>query len=247
MLVWTPLWSTLDLGQIYVPLLALAVFGFVYVDRRPLIAGVCIGLLMAVKPQFAIWVVMLLAARHWSPALTAALSAAIASALPLAFGHADWYASWIETSASLQMLVYSDNLSLPSVLSRAHLSTAVALTATATWLVVLGIMVWVRRWPARRASSVALVASVLAGPISWVGYSLLLAPIFVSRGMHSDRMILAGMLLSVPGVLLWWSHAGFLIYDVALALCLWAVLVERRDNTMSRVPVAHDRVPERLF
>jgi alpha-1,2-mannosyltransferase len=227
MLVWSPFWSTLDLGQLYVPLLALAAIGFVFADRKPWLAGACIGLLVAIKPQYAIWPVLLVAAGHWRPSLAALLTGAAASLLPIALGHADWYAEWLAASGSLEMLVYTDNLSLPSLLTRAGVPLSTALAATAAWLVALAVTVAIRRWPTSRTSSVALVSAALAGPVSWVGYALLLAPVLISAGGRTERMTLAVLLLSVPGVLLWWSHAGSLIYDIALALCLWATLVER--------------------
>ena len=122
-----------------------------------------------------------------------------------------------------------------------------ALAATAAWLVAMAGMMALRRWPAQRTSAVALVASVLAGPVSWVGYALLLAPVLISGGLRSERMLLASLLLCVPGVLLWWAQAGYLTYDIALALCLWAVLVERNETPIHRVHQVPERIPERFL
>jgi hypothetical protein len=144
----------------------------------------------------------------------------------------------------METLIYADNLSLPSILFRARMPTGVALAATGAFLAVLVAVIALRRWPARRASSVALIAAVLAGPVSWVGYALLLAPVLVSTGLRSERIMLAALLLSVPGVVLWSSHGGFLIYDAALALCLWAVLVERREGALPRIHPTREQMPE---
>src|SRR5207248_1100469 len=96
LLAWQPFWSTLDLGQLYVVLLALAAVGFTVVRRHPVLVGICIGLLVAMKPQFAVWPALLMAAGHWRPSGTALLTATAASLLPIALGHADWYGQWAD-------------------------------------------------------------------------------------------------------------------------------------------------------
>jgi hypothetical protein len=233
MLAWAPFWSTIDLAQIYVPLLALAATAYLRLDRSPWLAGACIGLIIAVKPQFAIWPVLLLAGAYWRPVAAAVGTWGMASLLPALLGHADWYARWISTSRMADMLVYSDNLSVMSFLYRAGVSEPAAALIVGGGLLALFVVVAWRRWSARRVSDLAVVAAVLAGPISWVGYVLLLAPMFLSRTIRSERLMLAAILLAVPGVLLWWSQAGSGIYVLALGLCLWVTLVDSYHGATS--------------
>ena len=79
------------IGQSGLLCAALALPGFVLLDRRPWLAGALLGALI-LKPQTAVLApVCLLASRNWRAAVAAALSAAsLAAASALAFGWESW-------------------------------------------------------------------------------------------------------------------------------------------------------------
>jgi hypothetical protein len=84
MLLWQPFWSTLDLGQLYVALLVPTTAALVLIDRHPTAAGLCIGLVAALKPPFLVWPFLLLGARQWRSAFAALGTTVVLSALPAA-------------------------------------------------------------------------------------------------------------------------------------------------------------------
>ncbi len=252
MLVWAPLWSTLDLAQIYVLLLALTTVAYLSMGRRPLLAGVCIGLLVAIKPQYLVWPALLLAAWYWRPSLAATATAAVISALPLVFGHGDWYPAWVDATRASNTLVFADNLSVLGLLTRAGVELGVGVALVAAGLVGLSAITAFKRWRPERVSAIALVAAVLAGPVSWVGYALLLTPVLLTTAVWSEPMILGGLLLVAPGVVLSSVRSGYMVYEVALLFLFWAILygagarsltsslTRYRDQRSASLNVPHD-------
>jgi hypothetical protein len=224
--LWHPFWSTLELGQIYVLLLPLAAAGLLLGERRPILAGVCIGLLVALKPPYVIWPLLLLVGRHGRPALVGLGTAAILTLLPAVFGHLDWYPEWIAAARTASALQYlHDNLSALALLTRLGVPPLAAIAAMATALTALAVLVWQRRWAAPRISAIALIASWWASPVAWVGYALWLGPIFLSHRYWPEALLIAAVLFAIPGPLLWWSAPqAYLVYTVATALCLYSLL-----------------------
>lgn len=76
-------WETLILGQIYVPLVLVCIGAWLLLERRSDVwAGVLIGLLVALKPNFIVWPVLLLLSQRFKPALIGLATAALLSAIP---------------------------------------------------------------------------------------------------------------------------------------------------------------------
>ena len=194
--------------------------------RHPIASGICIGLLVAIKPQYLVWPVLLLAAGHRRLAASATLTAVGLSALPLALGHSEWYEQWIEASrASAGSLQLADNLSLLNAVARLRLPTEVGVGIIGAGLVGLALFAAVRRPPPKQVSGVAFVAAMLASPVSWIGYGALLVPVFLARSYWAEPLLIAAILLAVPAPILWWSFgSGFFVYETALLLCLWSLL-----------------------
>src|SRR3712207_4678956 len=77
-------WDTLFLGQIYLPLVFAAVVAWLLLERGAgLWAGILIGIVVAMKPNFLVWPALLFLAGYRLPALAAVVTAAIVSAIPL--------------------------------------------------------------------------------------------------------------------------------------------------------------------
>ncbi|HEX6975437.1 MAG TPA: glycosyltransferase family 87 protein, partial [Vicinamibacterales bacterium] len=94
-------WDTLVLGQIYLPLVLCAVCAWLLLDRgRTVAAGLLIGVVVAMKPNFATWPAILLLAGHRRAALSAVASACALSLLPLLAHGAEIYRQWFALIAS---------------------------------------------------------------------------------------------------------------------------------------------------
>jgi hypothetical protein len=233
------LWDTLVLGQIYTPLALAAAGAWLALERgRPLPAGLLIGLVVAVKPNFLVWPALLLLSGHSRVALPALLTAGLLSLVPVALYGPQVYAQWVELVAGDSgRALFPTNASLTGPLSRLGLGRW-GLPAALALLAGLGWWAWRRRFDPMRASALALVAALVASPIAWVHYTLFLLPIFFTA--PATPLLVAAalvLLLPVPFVLdllaapLWQQMTLGSAYSWALLACLAALWWSFLRNT----------------
>ncbi len=195
-------WGTLFLGQIYVPLMVAAVGAWVLQDRgRFVAAGVLIGLVAALKPNFLVWPVVLLLAGHRRTAASALLAFAALSAAPILLFGWDVYPQWYAMLANddpgralwvtnMSVIAYAGRLDIPWL---GRVAALALLLATAWWA-------WRWRPDARDAAVIAMFVALLASPIAWIHYVLfLLPPLFSIR--WSRAMIAGAVLLATPRII----------------------------------------------
>ena len=237
------LWDTLALGQIYLPLVLATVGAWLLLERgRHVAAGVLIGIVIAVKPNFAVWPLLLLLAGHARAPLAAAGTAAVLSLVPLLTHGWSVYQQWVTLILSdTGRAAFLTNASLPGLAQRLDAGTA-GMVLSALLLAVLAL--WARRSRpgTLQASALGIVGGIVASPIAWVHYTLFLLPIFFSR-RWSPGLAAAGVLLTVPvfivlGFLnapLWQQITAGSPYNWAVLLCAGAIAVhERRLNAPLR-------------
>lgn len=178
----TPFWWTLHSNQVYVALLVAVLFALYHLDRQKhLAAGLAIGFLVAVKPNFAVWPALLFLAGHGRVAVVAFAFAGVLSLLPLILYGQTIYAQWYATISSANyQLMLGENVSLWSLF--AHLGATWLGTALAVALLgVLALWAWRARPSAAETTLPAIAGALLATPISWPGYVVLLLPWFFRR------------------------------------------------------------------
>jgi hypothetical protein len=175
-------WYTLWLGQVYVLLFAAGLGAWFLIQRgtHPLLAGLLIGLLVAVKPQFAVWPLFLLLAGHPRTAVAAVATAAAISAVPLALEGPEVYRQWLEAAQAYPRLGLGGNASIVGQAERLGLIEA-GYALSAALVAAAGFVVWRSRVTATGASSWAIVVALLASPIAWIGYGLMAMPVLLSR------------------------------------------------------------------
>lgn len=230
------LWDTLVLGQIYLPLVLAAAGGWLLLERgRPAAAGLLIGLLVAVKPNFLVWPALLLLAGHARPAAWALATAAALSLLPVARYGPEVYAQWLAVLADEgDRARFPTNASLAGFAIRAGLDRIWGLAAGAGLLAALALWAWRRRPDAMTASAFGLVGALLASPIAWVHYALVLTPVLLARRSSPFVLVAAALLLvpvpaaigaltGGPGAMLGLGS----IYGWALIACLAGLVAER--------------------
>ena len=234
--------DTLFLGQIYLPLVLAAVGAWLLLERgQGAFAGVLIGLVVAMKPNFLVWPVLLLLSRHYRPAFVAFGIAALVSAVPLLAMGPEVYRQWVELLASdRERAAFLTNASLTGLAARAGVSV-VGLVISAALLMALAAWALVRRPDALRASAFGLLASVFASPIGWIHYTLFLLPVFVRGwGSRAMRAVVLLLMVPVPFVVdqLGTSTLNQLtvgsVYGWALLLCLAAMAVQPAPATPVR-------------
>jgi hypothetical protein len=235
-------WDTLLLGQIYIPLVLAGVAAWLLLERgQAFWAGLLIGCVVALKPNFAVWPVLLLLSGHLRPALWAFLTAAVISAIPAVVLGPQVYGQWIELLASdEERAFFLTNASLTGLFSRigaAPLGLAISvalLLASAAWAL------WVRP-SVVRVSAIALTMSLLASPIAWVHYTLFLLPVLMSRwDLNGMRVVALLLIVPVPFVIAQFGRSAWTqatigsVYNWAIVLCLFVLIADEVSRLRDR-------------
>lgn len=231
-------WDSLVLGQIYLPLVLAATAAWVLLERdRVWSAGLVIGLIVAVKPNFAVWPVLLLVAGHYRPVLTAMVSAALLAGFAALLYGPQVYGQWLDLVLhDTNRAIFLTNASLSGLAQRMGVP-ALGTAASLGLLMGLAWWAWRRRLPLLQVSALGLVGAVLASPIAWVHYTLFLLPIFFALPA-TPLLVASAALLVVPVPLVlrlleapWWLQASLgSVYGWAVVLCLLALLPAPRTE-----------------
>lgn len=114
-----PFLGTLALGQVYT-ILALGLVAAWVADRRgnTLVSGAALGLVLAVKPQFAPVLLWPLLRRRWRMLAAALASGAAATLIGLVVVGPDALVDWLAYVSSRQPEGYWDNHTLPGAMAR---------------------------------------------------------------------------------------------------------------------------------
>ena len=237
-------WDTLVLGQIYLPLVLAGTGAWLLLERgEGAWAGLLIGLVVAMKPNFLVWPALLFLSGHRVAALAAVATATAISAVPLAAMGLEVYRQWLELIASdRDRAAFLTNASLTGLTARMGfpglgLALGLALLAVAA--------LWaVRRRPtATHASALALILSLLASPIAWIHYTLFLLPVFFSYWQKGGmRVVALSLIIPVPFILDQFGKAAWIqvtfgsLYNWALVLCLILLLMSERGGATRPAP-----------
>lgn len=240
-------WDTLFLGQIYLPLVFAAVAAWLLLERgHGLWAGILIGVLVALKPNFLVWPALLFLAGYRVPALAAVATAAAISFVPLAVFGPEVYRQWLELVASdRERAFFLTNASFSGLAARAGVP---ALGLVLSLALLAGLAAWAfwRRPGVMRASALALLAAVLASPLGWIHYTLFLLPVILAHWRRPAMQVVALLLIvPVPTIIDQFAKPAWIqltlgsVYAWALVLCLATLLaLEWRDATSHRAAVA---------
>jgi hypothetical protein len=196
-------WYTLLLGQIYIPLFALGLGALLLIERgRNLLwAGALVGLVVAIKPNFGIWPLLLLLAGHRRLGLTAFAVAAAVSAVPLLIEGPEIYSQWLDAARAYPRAAIASNASMFGVATR--LGVPQAGYAVAVAAIGAGAFYARRlRLTAREASAWSVMLTLFVGPLTWVGYTLFMLPLLLSRRWARWEVAVAATML-VPAGLGW--------------------------------------------
>jgi hypothetical protein len=173
-------WGALSLGQVYIPLLLLAVGAWLALKNgREILAGVLIGLFVAWKVNYLVWPVLLLLAGRSRSAVSALATFLGVSLVPVIIYGPQVYSQWFALASRTGATSYPTNASLVSITARLNIPWLGYLLAAGI-LLALAIWAWRARPDALMASGIALAATMVVSPIAWVHYSLFLLPVYFS-------------------------------------------------------------------
>jgi hypothetical protein len=227
-------WDTLLLGQIYLPLVLATVAAWLLLERgSDLWAGILIGLVIALKPNFLVWPALLFLAGHYRPAIATVATAALVSAVPLVAFGPEVYRQWFELVASdRERAFFLTNASLAGLAARAGVPM-LGIVSSVTLLAGLAAWGLFRRPGRMRASALALVAALLASPLGWIHYTLFLLPVLMAHwNRPAMRLVALLLVVPVPFVIGQFTEPAMTqftigsVYAWALVLCLAVLIVD---------------------
>jgi alpha-1,2-mannosyltransferase len=234
----SPLLGTLALGQLY-PVLALGLVAAWVADRRrkSLVSGCALGLVVALKPSLAPVLLWPLVRRRWGAFGAALVSGATATLVAAAVVGPGATLNWLRLLSDRSPSPYWDNASLPGAAARLFTENEFAQhVAILPWTILiayaLGIgAIAITAVRIGRGSQVGLwalvAASLLASPIAWHNYLVLLGPgilVLLARGRTAPAFVLLA-LQSIPAQWpLLWNERGTVVASLALTLYLYILI-----------------------
>jgi alpha-1,2-mannosyltransferase len=238
LLLSSPLLATLALGQVY-PLLALGLVAAWVADRRDgqEVSGAALGVVVAFKPVLLPVLLWPLVRRRWWALVVALVSGVVATLLGIVMLGPGATLDYVGVLRDQPVSAYWDNASLPSAAARLFTENPYAQNiATLPWMVpvayVLGIGVIVlTAMRIRHGPEVGLwalvAASLLASPIAWHNYLVLLGPgilLLLARGRAPSAFLLLA-LQSIPAQWpLIWNDRGTVAASLAMTLYLYILI-----------------------
>ena len=238
LLLSSPMLATLALGQVY-PVLAFGLVAAWMADRRERqeVSGVALGVVVALKPSLLPVLLWPLARQRWrafGAALVAGAAATLVGVIVVGPGATLHYLGILRDAAASP---YWDNASLPGAAARLFTDNPYAEhAATLPWMVyvayALGVgVIALTAMQVRRGPEVGLwalvAASLLASPIAWHNYLVLLGPgvlLLLARGRSGPAFLLLA-LQSIPAQWpLLWDGEGTVAASLAMTLYLCILL-----------------------
>lgn len=191
--------NNFNLGQIYTLLLCLAVGIWLALRAdRTALAGVLLGILVALKPNFALCgVALFVAGYHRAPIIAAAVAAALTLVPALLYGP-EIYQQWLAAVAlDRHGELFPNEISLNGFVSRAGLRAPAGLVLAG--LVALGglALVWRQKPAPDLAAATGLWLGIVCAPLAWTYYLVVVMPFVVARPW-SGTMILAAVMTAIP-------------------------------------------------
>jgi alpha-1,2-mannosyltransferase len=254
LLLSSPLLATLALGQIY-PVLALLLVAAWMADRRnqSSFCGGTLGVVVALKPSLAPILLWPLVRRRWRTSGAALVSGAVATLVGAVVVGPEATLDWLRLLSDSSASSYWDNASLPSAAARLFTESPFAQhIAILPWTIpvayALGIgAIVLTAARVRQGAEVGLwalvAASLLAAPIAWHNYLVLLGPgilLLLARGRAGPAFLLLA-LQSIPGQWpLLWNESDTVAATLALTLYLYILIA----HWLALLSAAKEPIPE---
>ena len=238
LLLSSPLLSTLALGQVY-PVLALGLVASWMADRRGRqeVSGAALGLVVALKPSLLPVLLWPLVRRRWRALVAAFAAGGLATLVGVLVLGPGTTLDYVGVLRDRSVSPYWDNASLPAAAARLFTENSYAQNvATLPWMVPVGYAlgiaavllsaIRVRHGP-EVGLWVLVAASLLASPIAWHNYLVLLGPgilLLLARGMAAPAFLLLALQAIPAQWPLLWNERGTVVASLALTLYLFVLL-----------------------
>ncbi len=238
LLLSSPLLATLALGQVY-PMLALGLVASWMADRRERqeVSGAALGLVVALKPSLLPVLLWPAVRRRWRALVAALVSGAVLTLVGVVVLGPGATLDYVGVLKGLSVSPYWDNASLPAAAARLFTENSYAQNvAVLPWMVAVGYAlgisaIFLTAIRVRHGPEVGLwvlvAASLLASPIAWHNYLVLLAPgilLLLARGMAAPAFLLLALQAIPAQWPLLWNERGTVLASLALTLYLYVLI-----------------------
>ncbi len=242
LLLSSPLMATIALGQMY-PVLALGLVATWWADHKGarIASGVALGLTLAIKPTLAPVILWPIMRRRWDTlgaAIIAGSAATLAGAMVLGTRATMEYVGVLDRAT---VSGYWDNASIPGMVSRlftnnGFIEPIVTLPGALPFAFTVGIVVIIvtavrlTRETERSAEAglwMMVAAALLASPVTWHNYLLLLGPgviLLLARGKIALAFLLLSLQFIPPSWPELWNDDSTLLSAIALTLYTFILL-----------------------
>jgi alpha-1,2-mannosyltransferase len=193
-------WHTIQLGQIYCLILFFAVLTWIFQkNNRYFLAGICLGFLIAIKPNFIFWAILLWVAGNWKSFIASGFTALSISIIPLFTHGIRIYQQWLEASSIFtpNLLLFPGNNSFQGLTARFGQPNLGIVLSVILALAILW-RVFNRQTDLEKNNALGGIVSLLISPIAWTGYTLAVLPIFFSLKKWNWMVTGSAILFSVP-------------------------------------------------
>ena len=240
-------WQTIEVGQIYIPLLISTYLAWrALAGGNTIRAGVLMGALIAVKPQFGLWALSMLLIGEYAAFLSTSITVVVISLLPLFLFEPRVYGQWIAAIGKYDGILLPGNMSILGPLSHIGFKTTGLLLSGLVCIVLL-LFIWRNKPPALQTSYLAILLTNFISPYSWSGYTLFLLPELLNTMKPSGKFIAGTLLLAfpLPFVLEYYTNSALhsvtigWVYGWAILLLLWDCL-ETTRRLRNEVMVKND-------
>lgn len=221
-----PVWDSIIIGQNYLILFLLALAAWWGIRRsRIMLAAISLGLLIALKPNFALALPILFLAGHRRLAILAGVAMVMFWLLPAVAYGPKIYGQWLSALREDNHWIFTTTISIPAYFQRLGAKGLGLVLAAAAFLTV-SIIAWRKRPDAELATMLGLMVGILVSPLAWFHYLLVLLPFLVSR--RWTRATTAGALALVvlqPTIILYAMGKGWFVLATLGGAMLLATLL----------------------
>jgi hypothetical protein len=195
------------LGQDYVLLFLFAAIAWAALERdKYFLADLCIGILVAMKPNLLLWPLLLFLAGYRRSAVRIAVVAGSITLMPVFRYGPGIYRLWLEAAAKYPHSMIPTDVSITAFFIRLGIAP-LGIVVTAVLMGSIMMIVALYRPKAIDIAPMAICTAILCSPIAWYQYVVMLAPFFVAR-RWDKKSNLAALLLFVPSIIPALSMAG---------------------------------------
>lgn len=223
-------------GQIYALLLLLSVLMWAALRREgETAAAIFLGAMVAIKPIFLLWVLLIAVWGKVSLAWKSAVTAGLISLIPVLLYGPDVYVQWLHAARDDKHYLYLTNISIAAVGRRFGFAT---LGVAAAVLLFFACMyaVRTRRMSQRNLHMAGIAFSCLCGPLAWYLYLALLYPWFLERKWDRPERQWAAILLMIPAFVpsaMRRIHGPAILLWIGSAICIAPALLFLVDAVRS--------------